>query len=190
MGSIIRILPRIVSSSDRSYDAHVPNKTIYVSDGDLPLYQRAQELAGGNLSAAIASALRRYVDVEDGRREGFDEITVRVGPKAGRKVRFTGVMLGTWGNNTTVINVYRSRSGKFVVHTQRTPDWSSRDAEGKPGGWRSWLGLGDFSWVGSTGDSTLDVVNTVDELREKLPPELFDMVAAAARQPVVEDLDI
>ena len=29
----------------------VPNKTIYVSDGDLPIYQRAQELAGDNLSA-------------------------------------------------------------------------------------------------------------------------------------------
>jgi hypothetical protein len=50
---------------DRSYDVVVPNKTIYVSDGDLPLYQRAQELAGDNLSAAIAAALRRYVDVED-----------------------------------------------------------------------------------------------------------------------------
>ena len=173
-----------------SYDVWVPNKTIYVSDGDLPVYDRAQELAGGNLSAAIAKALRRYVDVEDGRREGFDEITVRVGPKAGRKVRFTGVLLGTWGNNTTAVNVYRSRSGKFVIHTQRTADWTSRDAEGKPGGWRSWLGLGDFSWVGSTGDSTLEVVNTVDELREKLPPELFDLVALAAQQPVVEDLDI
>ena len=190
----IRILPRILGSIDRSYDAHVPNKTIYVSDGDLPLYQRAQELAGGNLSAAIASALRRYVDVEDGRREGFDEITVRVGPKAGRKVRFTGVMLGTWGNTTggrtETVNVYRSRSGKFVIHTMRAPDWTSRDAEGRPGGWRSWLGMGDFSWAGSTGESTLDVVDTIEELREKVPPQLFELVATAAQQPVVEDLDI
>jgi EXLDI family protein len=172
----------------------VPNKTIYVSDGDLPLYQRAQELAGGNLSAAISSALRRYVDMEDGRREGFDEITVRVGPKAGRKVRFSGVLLGTWGNSTSgraeIVNVYRSRSGKFVIHIQRTPDWTARDPDGKPGGWRSWLGLGDFSWVGSTGESTLEVVDTVDKLRGKIPPELFDLVAAAAQQPVVEDLDI
>ena len=180
----------MVRSAGGRYDARVPNKTIYVSDGDLKLYDRAQEIAGGSLSAAITKALRRYVDLEDGRREGFDEITVRVGPKAGRKVRFTGVLLGTWGNNNTAVNVYRSRSGKFVIHTQRTPDWTSRDAEGRPGGWRSWLGLGDFSWVGSTGDSTLEVVNTVDELREKLPPELFDLVAAAVKQPVVEDLDI
>ena len=175
---------------DGGYDGQVPNKTIYVSDGDLPLYQRAQELAGGNLSAAISGALRRYVDVEDGRREGFDEITVRVGPKQRRKVRFSGVLLGTWGNNTTAINVYRSRSGKFVIHTQRHPDWTSRDAEGNPGGWRSWLGIGDYTWVGSTGESTLTVVDTVEELRDKLPPELFDLVATAAQQPVVEDLDI
>jgi EXLDI family protein len=172
----------------------VPNKTIYVSDGDLALYDRAQELAGGNLSAAIAKALRRYVDVEVGRREGFDEISVRVGPKAGRKVRFTGVLLGTWGNSTAgraeIINVYRSRTGKFVVHIQRTPDWTTRDAEGKPGGWRSRLGLGDFSWAGSTGESTLEVVDSVEALREKVPAELYDLVAVAAQQPVVEDLDI
>ncbi len=168
----------------------MPNKTIYVSEGDLKLYERAQELAGGNLSAAIAKALRRYVDVEDGRREGFDEITVRVGPTARRKVRFTGVLLGTWGNNTTVVNVYRSRSGKFVIYTQRMPEWSSRSGDGKPGGWRAWLGLGDYSWLGSTGDSTLEVVDSVDELRAKLSPELFDMVASAAQQPVVQDLDI
>ena len=55
------------------YDAAVPNKTIYVSDGDLKVFQRAQELAGGNLSAAIANALRRYVDVQEGLKEGFAE---------------------------------------------------------------------------------------------------------------------
>lgn len=168
----------------------VPNKTIYVSDGDLKLYERAQELAGGNLSAAIARALRRYVDLEDGRRDGFDEITVRVGPKAGRKVRFSGVLLGTWGNNNTAINVYRSRSGKFVVHTQRSADWTTRDADGKPAGWRSWLGIGDYTWTGSTGEFTLEVFDTVEALRAKIPPELFDLVATAAQQPPVEDLDI
>ena len=85
----------------RSYDTDVPNKTIYVSDGDLAIYQRAQELAGGNLSSAIASALRRYVDIEEGRREGFNEITVRVGVGTGRKVRFSGVLLGELGTSTS-----------------------------------------------------------------------------------------
>ncbi len=38
------------------YGDRMPNKTIYVSDADLPVFQRAQELTGGNLSAAISKA--------------------------------------------------------------------------------------------------------------------------------------
>ena len=102
-----------------------------------PLYQRAQELAGGNLSAAIASALRRYVDVEEGLREGFDEIIVRVGPRPGRKVRFTGVLLGEWVNTTPsrveTFRVYRGRTGKFVLHVERTPDFTIVDEQGQAG---------------------------------------------------------
>ena len=127
--------------------SYVPNKTIYVSDGDLPLYQRAQELAGDNLSAAISAALRRYVDVEEGRREGFDEIIVRVGPGKGRKVRFTGVLLGEWVNSSfsrvETFRVYRGRKGKFVLHIERSPDYTMVDAEGKPAGWRGYLGIGE-----------------------------------------------
>jgi EXLDI family protein len=170
----------------------VPNKTIYVSDGDLAIYQRAQELAGGNLSSAIASALRRYVDVEEGRREGFNEITVRVGIGTGRKVRFSGVLLGEWANSSgeEIFRVYRSRTTKFVVHTDRAPQWTMVDSEGKPAGWRAYLGIGNFSYGSKARESTLEVVETVDELREKIPHELFDMVATSAGQPAIEDLDI
>lgn len=172
----------------------MPNKTIYVSDGDLPIYQRAQELAGGNLSAAIAGALRRYVDVEEARHAGFDEITVRVGSDSGRKVRFSGVLLAEWANSSSgryeVLRVYRSRTGKYVVHTQRTAEWRAFDAEGKPAGWRGWLGLGDVSYATTPAESTLQVVETLDELRVAVPPELYDMVARRNQDPVVEDLDI
>ena len=173
----------------------MPNKTIYVSDGDLPLYQRAQELAGDNLSAAISAALRRFVDVEEGREEGFDDIIVRVGPKPGRKVRFVGVLMGEWINTSPsrveTFRVYRGRTGKFVVHVERTPDYTVVDGEGKPGGWRVNLGLDWNASYGSTpGESTLDVIETLDELRERIPPQLFEMVANSARQPAVEDLDI
>ncbi len=172
----------------------MPNKTIYVSDGDLATYQRAQELAGGNLSAAIAAALRRYVDVEEGRREGFDEIVVRVGPGKGRKVRFTGVLLGEWVNSTSsrwdTFRVYRSRTGKFVLHIERSADYTMVNAQGKPAGWRGYLGIGDISYGNSPGESTLEVVGSLEELRERIPPQLFDIVAGSAQQPPVEDLDI
>lgn len=171
----------------------VPNKTIYVSDGDLTLYQRAQELAGGNLSSAIAKALRRYVDAEEGLLEGFDEITVRVGVGTGRKVRFTGVLVGEWWADKSMehLRVFRGRTGRFVVHVERSAEWWAVDAEGKPAvGWRSWLGLGDLRYGSTPAESTLEVVETVEELRDKLPPELFDMVARSSKQPTVEQLDI
>ena len=179
----------------RSYDALVPNKTIYVSDGDLPIYQRAQELAGDNLSAAIAAALRRYVDIEEGRREGFDEVVVRVGPKPGRKVRFSGILLGEWASSSSsryeVFRVYRSRTGKYVVHIDRTAEWTMVDAQGKPTGLRAALGLQwNVSYGTKPAESTLEVVDSLDALREKIPSQLYDMVAGSAQRPAVEDLDI
>ena len=172
----------------------VPNKTIYVSDGDLPIYERAQELAGNNLSAAISAALRRYVDVEEGKREGFDEIIVRVGLGKGRKVRFTGVLLGEWLNTSPSrvenFRVYRGRKGKFVLHVERSADYTMVDAEGKPAGWRGYLGIGNISYGGTPGESTLEVIGTLEELRDKIPPQLYDMVAGHAPGPAVEDLDI
>jgi EXLDI family protein len=184
----------MTTPSEGSYDAQVPNKTIYVSDGDLPIFRRAQELAGDNLSAAIAAALRRYVDVEEGKREGFDEIRVRVGLGKGRKVRFTGVLLGEWVNSSLnrveTFRVYRGRTGKYVIHVERSPDYTMVDAEGKPAGWRGYLGLGNISYGSAPGESTIEVVETLDEVRARVPPQLYEMVAGFAQQPTVEDLDV
>ena len=74
---------------------------------------------------------------------------------------------------------------------ERSADWWSVDAEGKPvEGWRSWMGVGDVRFGSSPQESTLEVVATLDELLLKVPPELFDMVSRAARLPTVEELDI
>ena len=40
------------------------------------------------------------------------------------------------------------------------------------------------------GEATLHVVDTVDELRELIPEDLYPLVEEAADQPAVEDLDI
>ena len=174
----------------------MPNKTIYVSDDDAALYRRAQELAGGNLSAAISAALRRYVDVEEGRQEGYDEIIVTVGTGAGRKVRFSGMLLGEWqrttSSRTESIRVYRSRSGKLVVHTERSPEWTTPDGDKWTTGWRGRIGnwSPDQTHTYISGEATLKVADTIEALRELVPSELYDVVAAVAAQPPVEDLDI
>jgi EXLDI family protein len=176
------------------YDALVPNKTIYVSDGDLSIFQRAQELAGGNLSAAIATALRRFVDAEEARTAGYDQVTVRVGVGAGRKIRFSATLVGEWADTidsrTERIRVWRGRKGRYVLHIEREPQYWMEDAEGKPAGWRGYLGIGNVRYGGAPKESTLEVVDTLEELRQKVPQELYEMVARSSRQPAVEDLDI
>jgi EXLDI family protein len=174
----------------------MPNKTIYVSDDDLALYKRAQEIAG-NLSQAISTALRRYVELEEGRLEGFDEITVRVGRGAGRKQRFSGVLIAEGGRSNKhgyeAFKVYRSRTGKFVLHADRRNQYKvGGDLEEYSSGWRAWIGnwATDQSWSMAQGEATLYVVDTLEELRELIPEELFALVEEAADQPAVEDLDI
>ena len=142
-----------------------------------------------------SAALRRYVDVEEGKRAGFDEVVVRVGPGKGRKVRFVGVLLGEWVGSSSsfsrveTFRVYRGRAGKYVVHVERSPSYITVDEHGKPAGWRGYLGIGNVSYASTTGESTLEVVATLDELRED-PPQLFEMVARPSQEPLVQDLDI
>ncbi len=177
-----------------SYDVHVPNKTIYVSDDAQELFQRAQELAGGNLSSAITTALKRYVEGEDARQAGFEEVIVKVGFGAGRKVRFHAVLLGEWfksdGEKFEHFRVYRGPK-KFALHVEHTEYFEMRDAQGNPlTGWRAWTGIGMASGGGKPAEATLDVFDTLDELRDRIPAELFETVSASVRQPGVQDLDI
>ncbi len=62
--------------------------------------------------------------------------------------------------------------------------------EGKPAGWRGYLGVGNVSYGNTPGESTLEVVATLEELREHIPRQLYDMVAGPAQRPAVEDLDL
>lgn len=172
----------------------MPNKTIYVSESDLALFQRAQDLTGGNLSAAITKALRRLVELEEGRLEGFDEITVRVGTGKGRLQRFQGVLLVQWGRSTSSrvdqYRVYRARSGKFAVHLERSKDYvHSAGKDGQLTGWRKHFAP-DQQWGEIPAMSTLEVFDDLASMRSAIPAELFTLVEANAQQPEVEDLDI
>jgi EXLDI family protein len=180
----------------------VPNKTIYVADDDLPLLQRAQELTGSNLSAAIVAALRRLVEVEQARQAGFDEITVKVGAGPASVKRFLGVALGEWtssgGDGEETYSLFRTSKGRFAVHharselhspvgpnAERSRKWST--------GWRGWIGdwSPDQAWMRTPAQATFSVVDTVEELETLLPAELYAIALRTIQdEPVVEDLDI
>jgi hypothetical protein len=202
----------------------VPNKTIYVSDDDLALYERAQAVAGGNLSAAVSRALRRFVDAEEARQGGYEQVTVRAGSgSARREQRFSGVLLGEWRHPTTErrierFRVYRTPKGKFALHTSRMPDWAAwSDPETWRGGWHwdwdrwdrerggnpaeNWRdfkqGLKETlrrevsrGWWWGPLEETLDVADSLEELRDKMPADFYDTLTGEGSRTDVEDLDI
>ncbi|KZM69479.1 EXLDI protein [Nocardia terpenica] len=171
----------------------MPNKTVYVSDDDLPLFQRAQELVGGNLSGAIVTALRRYIELEEGRQEGFDEVILRVGRNGVRQVRFSGALLGEWRDTDDQamkhIRVYRSRKGKYVLHSQ-VSSWDEYPTDTNwlkdLTNWRRMLGVTEPDW----GEFTMDIVDALGDLKGRIPDQLYRRVADIAEHPQIEDLDI
>lgn len=180
----------------------MPNKTIYVADDDLPLLQRAQELTGSNLSAAIVAALRRLVEIEEARKAGFDEITVKVGVGRTSVKRFLGTALGEWTSSSAqgeeTYSLFRTSKGRFAVHHARselhTPVGDNAERSKKwSTGWRGWIGdwSPDQAWMRTPAEATFSVVDTAEELEALLPAELYAVALQTIQdEPVVEDLDI
>jgi EXLDI family protein len=187
----------------------LPNKTIYVSDDDLPLFERAQELSGANLSSAIVRALRRFIEIEEARRHGLDEITVIVNRDgAQRRKRFMGQRLVKWlqptddGKGTEVLNVYHTAGKRYALHTRSIPHWpvAGGDPEyaGDPNNW----GVGNgflqklmswgYDWESfkESGDYTLQVFETLEELKSHVSSDLYSAVIQSMEGPEIEELDI
>jgi len=57
----------------------MPNKTIYVKDEDLGLFEEAKKLGGESLSSVIAEALRLFVTTKRAEQQGMKECNLTVG---------------------------------------------------------------------------------------------------------------
>ncbi|HEX9036130.1 MAG TPA: EXLDI protein [Ktedonobacterales bacterium] len=212
--------PSSASDPEASY---MPNKTIYVADADLPVFERAQELAGENLSATIAGALRRYVQAEEARQQGFVEVSVKVGSHRNFSVkRFMGRELARRRERDEPLarvvtqTVFQTARGRFAVYTRATPDWSrwatgwggdwdvdvDVDVDVAEGSWRvsrsgeqnrtggvKWS-AGDWSTWTADDERTLEIYETLDELKANVDEELAAAVEQALRGEEDEFLDI
>ena len=125
----------------------------------------------------VDSSTSKRADARDTRSSPFG-----VGPTPSKKIRFTGVPLGEWAstNNGAIehVRVFGTRSGKYVIHTERSEGFTMVDSQGKPAGWRGHLGIGDVSYGTIPARSTLDIVDDLDGVRDKVPPPLYDIVVS------------
>jgi EXLDI family protein len=183
----------------------MPNRTIYVADADMPIFEKAQKLAGDNLSAAIAHALRTFVEREEARQSGYEDITVRVGKGrpflqkqfSGRLLAKRHIRISNYARMLTM-NVYQTAKGRFVVYTKNQPNWSgwsqpwskqSEHHQTRSGDW-DWSQNWDWSTYQDDDEYRLDVYESLDQLRENVPEELFDAVNRYLKGDDVEYLDI
>src|SRR5258708_9574276 len=75
----------------------MPNKTIYVSSEDQAVYERAQQLAGDNLSSVLVRALKEFITRSEAQAKGLKEIVVQEGTKGlQQEKRFNGRLLIKW----------------------------------------------------------------------------------------------
>ena len=117
----------------------MPNKTIYVKDEDVQLFEEAEKLGGDSLSGIITEALRRFVAVKRAEMFGMREHALPVGVLRSqgdddiRQIRFVGRLLAeatVYSDQTrdrkdrgTDYRVYQTRAGKILVWWQRWSRW-------------------------------------------------------------------
>ena len=189
----------------------MPNRTIYVADADLSIFEKAQQLAGDNLSATIVQALRRFVETEEAKTGGFEEITVRVGK--GRpylRKQFQGRLIAKRrlpvqdGTRWLVLVVYQTAKGRFALHTRYTANWSGwsnrqgRTSKSKRAGeggmqwdWEWDWDMSSHDWSSAYDDEQrLEVYETLEDLKEQIPEELYEAIAQYLRGGDIEILDI
>ncbi|QBD80590.1 EXLDI protein [Ktedonosporobacter rubrisoli] len=185
----------------------MPNRTIYVADADVPLFEKAQSLVGGNLSAAIAEALRRFVREREQQVSGFEEVTVKLGKNVHSYKRFqgrrlaSGRMLEEDGTREVSYRIYQTPKNNLAVYVSNTPNWNywtdrkKRPGKNTPVNWDSeeWSDVDWSRWSGNDSEYRLEIFASLEELEHNVPDELYETVARILRgnnDKGVEVLDI
>ncbi|HEX8932105.1 MAG TPA: EXLDI protein [Patescibacteria group bacterium] len=150
----------------------MPNKTIYVSEGDASLFEEAKNIAGEALSSVIARALREFVSRQQKKAQGMKEISIMVGKAdAEQEKRFIGTQIKTWeGFSDDKIwwmrgVIYKTQKSNWVVHLSTIAKATLLTDK------KAWKESGDY--LINPGKSEITVGQTTKDFDHKLPHELY-----------------
>lgn len=150
----------------------MPNKTIYVSEADLNLFEEAKKLAGEALSSVISRALREYVARNTKKAEGMKEVSLMIGkPSAESEKRFVGQIVGNWQGFSTdrqwwmKATIYRTQKGNWAIHLTTIVKASLLTNK------KAWKESGDY--LINAHESELIVGKSAGEFAKKLPADLY-----------------
>jgi EXLDI family protein len=157
----------------------MPNKTIYVSQNDLPVFEEAQQIAGEALSSVIARALREYVARHREKEKDMKEVSVKVGKKKiEREQRFMAAEAGKWKGLSDdkewwlEAAIYRTQKGRWAVYL----DYKGMAMLTR----KSWQ---EAAWeVEDQRHAELVVGDKIDDFKGKLPEALIRHIASIAER--------
>ncbi len=170
----------------------MPNKTFYIADTDLPLLEQAQKVTGHNLSVTIVQALQQLVHTKAKTEMSFEDIVVKVGPRAPYQMKqFKGKLLAVrkerQPSNIGILSiaVYQTPKGFFAVRTKETIDWAHLSHRPEQD-WEEW----GWSEYNKDRELRLDIYPTLDELCASIPESLFEDVTQVLNGSEIEVLDL
>jgi EXLDI family protein len=155
----------------------MPNKTIYVSENDLPIFEEAQQIAGEALSPVIARALREYVSRNQEKDKGMKEVRVKVGLRGSeREQRFTAANLGKWKGLSQDKEWWLEAT---IFHTQKD-HWAALLEYKGPATLdrKAWL---QSAWQDRR-HTELVVADGPDDFKDKIPEALFAHIRSLAER--------
>ena len=177
----------------------MPNKTIYVKDEDLSIFEEAEKLGDDSLSAVIAEAVKHFVAAERSKAQGMEEHTLEVGQVNSRgaddvrKIRFVGRKLAgqtaytgqtsSRDDRGTDYQVYQTKAGKIIVHWE---SWSRWDGEGSSADYAT---LDQLPEHGAEIYGQFEDDDYGERFPVRLPGGLLQEAAEALGQELVEFID-
>jgi EXLDI family protein len=167
----------------------MPNKTIYVSQNDILVFEEAQQISEEAMSSVIAKALREYVARHHEKGKGMKEISVKVGSKeAEREQRFIAAEMGKWKG---ISDDKQWWIEALIYHTQKGHWAVWLDYKGKTMLTRqSWKD--PETWSCNQRHAELVVAEHTGDWQGKLPSALVRYITALSEreQNLVDYLDI
>ena len=169
----------------------MPNRTIYVSEKDASLFEKAKEIAGEALSSVIVRALSEYIIRHQDKENGMKDVSVKVGiDGAEREQRFIGSRIGEWNgfSNDKVwflkAVIYKTQKENWAVFLETVCKASLLTNK------KEWKESGDY--LLNPKKSELIIGKSPEELQSKLPKELYVsfMEHAKREENPIEYLDI
>jgi len=173
----------------------MPNKTIYVSDADLPLFEKAQELYGSNLSSTIVRVLRHAIErgnkcEADDTEADFHDVIIEAGQNGCYiKQRFSGRLIAKWKTGSAdkvsqTIRLYETKNGRYALYSMSKTNWESYD-------WYGWKPSKEKKKERpESGTCMLEVFESFEAFKDRIPKEICDIVAKKLSGVTIEDLDI